>query len=134
MARESTVYCFGIDLFNHGYYWEAHEAWEALWHACERKPPEADFFKCLIKLAAAGVKAREGRLNGVTRHLARAIELLELLRVQLPPDATRYFGLSLDELALHLTSAQPAIDSTSLAELTDPAAVKIVFPFQLRPE
>ncbi len=25
-------YLRGIDLFNHGYYWEAHEVWEGLWH------------------------------------------------------------------------------------------------------
>ena len=27
-------YLYGIDLFNDGYYWEAHEVWEGLWHAC----------------------------------------------------------------------------------------------------
>ncbi|TGQ49534.1 DUF309 domain-containing protein, partial [Mesorhizobium sp. M1C.F.Ca.ET.210.01.1.1] len=27
------MFRWGIDLFNHGYYWEAHEAWEPLWHA-----------------------------------------------------------------------------------------------------
>ena len=24
----SDVFLWGLDLFNHGYYWEAHEAWE----------------------------------------------------------------------------------------------------------
>src|SRR5207244_4035273 len=28
--RRSRDYLHAIDLFNHGYYWEAHEAWEAL--------------------------------------------------------------------------------------------------------
>ncbi|MER9222262.1 DUF309 domain-containing protein [Mesorhizobium sp. M0644] len=27
-----------IDLINHGYYWEAHEAWEPLWHAAKQSP------------------------------------------------------------------------------------------------
>ncbi len=31
--RDSPAYLRGIDLFNAGYYWEAHEAWEPLWHA-----------------------------------------------------------------------------------------------------
>ena len=26
----SDVFLWGLDLFNHGYYWEAHEAWEGL--------------------------------------------------------------------------------------------------------
>lgn len=74
--RQNETWLYAIDLFNHGYYWEAHEAWEALWHAAGRKGPTADFLKGLIKLAAAGVKAREGRPPGVRRHALRAVELL----------------------------------------------------------
>ena len=32
----NAIYLYAIDLFNHGFYWEAHEAWEALWHAAGR--------------------------------------------------------------------------------------------------
>lgn len=74
--RESETYLYGIDLFNHGYYWEAHETWESLWHAAGRTGEVADFLKGLIKLAAAGVKSSEGNPAGVERHLNRAIELL----------------------------------------------------------
>ena len=28
--RACGDYLYGVDLFNHGYYWEAHEAWEGL--------------------------------------------------------------------------------------------------------
>jgi hypothetical protein len=68
-------YLYGIDLFNHGYYWEAHEAWESLWHAAGRTGPVADFLKGLIKLAAAGVKAAEGNGVGAKGHMQRAAEL-----------------------------------------------------------
>lgn len=51
-------YLYGIDLFNYGYYWEAHEVWEGLWHACGRSGMTADLLKGLIALAAAGVKLR----------------------------------------------------------------------------
>jgi hypothetical protein len=74
--RESQTYLYGIDLFNHGYYWEAHETWESLWHAAGRKGVVADFLKGLIKLAAAGVKMRAGNADGVDRHLKRASEML----------------------------------------------------------
>lgn len=73
-------FAYAVDLFNHGYYWEAHETWEALWQACGRSGSEADFFKGLIKLAAAGVKAREGNAAGVARHARRAGELLQQVR------------------------------------------------------
>jgi hypothetical protein len=69
------AYLRGIDLFNHGYYWEAHEVWESLWHAAGRTGPVADFLKGLIKLAAAGVKTLEGSPTGSARHARRAAEL-----------------------------------------------------------
>jgi hypothetical protein len=73
--RECRPYLYGIDLFNAGFYWEAHVAWESLWMACGRKGIIADFSKALIKLAAAGVKALEGRPEGVKSHSGRAAEL-----------------------------------------------------------
>ncbi len=78
--RDSEEYLYGCDLFNHGYYWEAHEAWESLWHAAGRRGEVADFLKGLIKTAAAAVKAREGNPRGVSRHATRALELLGSVR------------------------------------------------------
>lgn len=73
----------GLDLFQAGYYWEAHEAWEAVWNAAGRHGAAADFLKGLIKLAAAGVKVYEGLPEGVRRHAARARELFEETRGEL---------------------------------------------------
>jgi hypothetical protein len=74
--RECRDYLHGLDLFNAGFYWEAHEAWEGLWHAAGRTGTTADFLKGLIKLAAAGVKHRAGKPAGVRSHACRAAELL----------------------------------------------------------
>ena len=74
--RSHETWLYAADLFNYGYYWEAHEAWESLWHAAARVGDDADLFKGLIKLAAAGVKHYERRPAGVRRHAARAAELL----------------------------------------------------------
>ena len=63
---------YALDLFNGGWYWESHEAWEGFWHALGRTTPEARFVQGLIHLAAAAVKAREGKPNGVARHTQRA--------------------------------------------------------------
>jgi Domain of unknown function (DUF309) len=30
VSLSSDAFLWGLDLFNHGYYWEAHEAWEGL--------------------------------------------------------------------------------------------------------
>jgi hypothetical protein len=67
---------YSLDLFNAGFYWEAHEAWESFWNALGRTTPEALFIQGLIHLAAAAVKIREGKPAGVSRHTQRARELL----------------------------------------------------------
>jgi hypothetical protein len=75
----------GIELFDRGYCWEAHEAWEGLWHAAGRRGPIADFLKALIQFAVVGVKVREGRLDGAKAHALRAAELLRPLDPSLFP-------------------------------------------------
>lgn len=128
---DSREFCFAVDLFNHGYYWEAHEAWESLWHACGREGTTADFLKALIKLAAAGVKAREGRPDGWRRHLARACELLAQTRIRVASATeARYFGLRLDEL---IALAEKAREDGPPAGSTEDVARLIVMPFQLIP-
>jgi molybdopterin-guanine dinucleotide biosynthesis protein A len=83
----SEPYLWGRRLFQTGYYWEAHEAWEGLWHALGRSGPRADLVKGLIKLAAAGVKLREHNYEGLQRHLARAEELITQARAGLTDEA-----------------------------------------------
>jgi uncharacterized protein len=90
---QCRTYLRALDLFNHGYYWEAHEAWEALWHACGRRGNLADFFKGLIQLAVAGVKLREGRPEGVRSHAERAAALFQQLA-----DEKTMMGLTLADL------------------------------------
>jgi predicted metal-dependent hydrolase len=80
---ENESYGRGLALFNRGYYWEAHEAWEGLWLAAGRRGPVADFLKGLIHLAASGVKAREGVAAGVSDHAERAAELFHAAGSQL---------------------------------------------------
>ena len=66
---------WGRRLFNNGFYWEAHEAWEGLWISAGRSGTEADMLKGLIRLAACGVKCLQGNRNGAQRHALRAFEL-----------------------------------------------------------
>jgi predicted metal-dependent hydrolase len=123
-------YLVGIDLFNHGYYWEAHEAWEGLWLACGRTGLTASFLKGLIQLAAAGFKVREGMPEGVRRHAGRAAELFREVARQLGPGQENYFGLGLEELADFAAVAARQAGAPPPAPGT-PAVV--VFPFVLRP-
>src|SRR5712692_3032494 len=81
--QTNRAYLCGIDLFNHGYYWEAHETWEGLWHQCGRKGTTADYLKALIKLAAARVKHLAGTPRGVKSHSQRAAVLLRAVAAAL---------------------------------------------------
>lgn len=49
---------FGIDLFNHGYYWEAHEAWEAQWLPLPPGDDTREQLQGLIQASAALLKLR----------------------------------------------------------------------------
>lgn len=119
-------YLRGIDLWNHGYYWEAHEEWETLWHAAGRQGPIADFFKGLIQLAVAGVKVRQGIAEGVRSHAHRAAELLESVLQHVAQ--LRFFGLSLERL-IEIASEVEAMD----VETTTPEKVRVVFDATLEP-
>jgi predicted metal-dependent hydrolase len=72
----NSRWLYALDLYNAGFYWEAHEVWEGFWNALGRTTPEARFVQGLIHLAAAAVKIREGKPAGVARHRKRARDLL----------------------------------------------------------
>jgi uncharacterized protein len=56
----------GIELFNSGRYWDAHEAWEHEWTP-DRKGPDSGFYKGLIQVAAGCLhyqrRNRRGAVN-----------------------------------------------------------------------
>ncbi len=132
--RECDDYLFGIDLFNHGYYWEAHEAWEGLWRASRdadrargaelRAAGDARdthdggasaatlFLQALIKLAAAGFKARQGRAEGVRRHASVAAALFG----EVEKSYRDFMGLLVAELIAR-AGAIAALDRTRLEAL-----------------
>lgn len=96
--RANRAYLVGFDLWNHGYFWEAHESWEPLWHAAGRRGPWADFLKGLIKLAAAGVKHREGAPAGTRTHARRAADLWRSVARATGADALSFLGFRLGDL------------------------------------
>lgn len=60
-----SLFLRGIDLFNAGKFWEAHEAWEELWLAAESDVVQ--FLQGLIQLAAAYHHVQRGTLSGAVR-------------------------------------------------------------------
>lgn len=65
--RENGDFLFGCDLYNHGYLWEAHEAWEGLWHRARQDGDQAELLQGLIQCAAACLKIPMDQPGGRAR-------------------------------------------------------------------
>jgi len=126
-SLSSDAFLWGLDLFNHGYYWEAHEAWEGLWQVADRDGTLRTLFKGLILLSAAGVKIRERKNAAAQRHAKRAAALFR----QLPDRAIeRALGMSPAALA---ECAEAATRILSDVQATAPGQPQPVFNFILGP-
>lgn len=110
---DNFQWLYALDLFNAGFYWEAHEAWEGFWNAFGRTTPEAQFVQGLIHLAAACVKVREGKPMGVSRHTTRARELLGELEAANPGGTLGLDPDSLSAVVAELEKYTPACWHTS---------------------
>jgi hypothetical protein len=70
--RGCESFLYGIDLFNAGYWWEAHEVLEGLWHAAGIGTPAAHVLQAIIQCAAAHLKTATGRTTGARRLFEQA--------------------------------------------------------------
>ena len=58
----TPLYRAGIELFNRGEFFEAHEVWEDLWHACASA--DRRFYQALIQAAVAAYHWGRGNAAG----------------------------------------------------------------------
>jgi predicted metal-dependent hydrolase len=72
---EAELLQLGIDLYNAGHYWNAHEAWEEAW--MEAPAELRDFYQGLIQVTAAFVHLMRNEYPGSVRLLASGVERLE---------------------------------------------------------
>jgi uncharacterized protein len=127
--RECRAYLWGVDLFNQGFYWEAHEAWEGIWRSYDRAETPALFLQGLIKLAAAGVKTREGVVRGVVNLAVGAACHFHDVRGR-ADGGEKFCGLNVAEL--EGTALRIEHDADVLRIDTEKGP-RIVFDFVLRP-
>jgi hypothetical protein len=81
--RECGDYLYGCDLYNHGYWWEAHEAWEGLWREAGRSTLIGDFLQGLIQASACHFKIHQGNVRGSRRLIASADGYLNAVEAQI---------------------------------------------------
>jgi hypothetical protein len=71
---------YALALHDGGFFWEAHEIWEAVWKAASMNGRDRLALRALIQIANAGLKQRQARPRAATRLLDEARALLgELL-------------------------------------------------------
>jgi len=74
--RNNVAYRYGWALFDAEFFWEAHEIWEPVWHACAPNSRERLLLRALIQLANARLKQKMRRENAATRLFEEADRLL----------------------------------------------------------
>lgn len=89
--QHAEAYRYGIDLYNHGYWWESHEVFETLWNSAGRRSEQGNFFQALIQLAAANLKLFMGNRQAAQNLLRRG-----LVRLERVPDF--YMGMDVARL------------------------------------
>lgn len=87
--RRSDDYLYAVDLFNAGYYWEAHEALEPFWRAAGRASDDGRFLQAWIQLCAALLKHQMGARHAAARLLERARQTLPAGGARFGVDAGR---------------------------------------------
>ena len=90
----------GVELFNRGEFFDAHEAWEDLWRDCA--PADRRFYQALIQAAVAAHHWGRGNAAGARR-------LYHSGRKYMEPYRPHYRGLAVeafwDAMAAHLAGA-----------------------------
>jgi len=110
----------GVDLFNQGSFWEAHEAWEDVWK--EKEDPQKKLLQGLIQVAAGyHLIVTRPRINGALRNLEKSLAKFEGM-----PD--RCFGIAIDQLKATVTAAHKEakrIGQEGLSEIAEDCIAKI---------
>lgn len=120
--RDQPTYLFGVDLYNLAYWWEAHEAWEGLWHQARRCPDDPmrvaqqHLLRGLIQLAGAMLKQHTAHPAGAAKLATRATSNLAVVRRS---HGSPFMGLDLpallDEIPRHFEDSsvpRPALRPT----------------------
>jgi hypothetical protein len=77
LVKSNPDFLYAIDLYNDGYFWEAHIFLEAIWNYHKRIGNEADFCKALIKLSAGSLKREINQDPQAMQHFKSAKEIIE---------------------------------------------------------
>lgn len=91
----------GVEHFNAGRYFQAHECWETAWHPSP--PEERDFWQGITQIAVGYTHRARGNANGAVTLLRRGVERCE-------PYRPIFRGLELDRLVEDARAAADTVE------------------------
>lgn len=96
--KQNDLYLYGVDLFNNGYWWEAHEAWESIWLTTQKNDMEGQYLQGLIQFSAALLKLFSGNRKGFESLLREATKRLQFCLKEMAQHKMRHLmGLDLED-------------------------------------
>lgn len=102
---EDPEFLKGIDLYNHGDYFEAHETWEGVWK--DRWDDDKRFVQGLIQVAAAFEKYKWAETD--TQHLRGCLSLIDMGMDKLQHYPDLYWGIRLGDLRRGVVAARAQV-------------------------
>ena len=97
----------GLDLFNHGRFFEAHEVLEDVWRALPRSSAAKKHLQGLVQLAVAFHHESRGNLRGARSVLDRALRNLTGAGTSFPDLDLDQLGADMANWQKHLAGAAP---------------------------
>jgi hypothetical protein len=76
VPADDPAFLYGLALHDGGFFWEAHEIWEAVWKAAPMNGRDRLALRALIQIANAGLKQRQARSRAAARLLNEVRALL----------------------------------------------------------
>lgn len=105
-------YLYGCDLYNFAYWWEAHEAWEGIWHLTNKQGPHGLFLQGLIQISASNLKRHMGEPEGSIKLATLGLEKLKTVRIATAAGGPMYMGIDVatfsDAARRYLIDREPA--------------------------
>lgn len=113
--RDVDAYLYGVDLFNAGYFWECHEAFESIWLLLPRGGRVSTYLQGLIQYAAFLLKTGQGESSARDRLRDAALVKLETVCREIQSDSKHTFmGLELKTWLLQARIFSASIEGNSL--------------------
>ena len=107
---EDELLRWGVELYNAGEYWHAHEAWEAVW--LDAPQQLRLFYQGLIQVTAAFVHVVRNEYPGAVRLLETGVEKLERYPAS-------FLGIDLDALVAGAKVARERLEALGERRVRD---------------